>query len=533
MAPGSTRRTKRRGSIGRKILLGFSAVLGLTALVAVIGYQSVSSVHKAGQKLEVAEAGALEFEQANAARIAAVSAQRAYLLTGEEKFKTEREEHVASIDELLTHAESLIEDPELLAAAEEVRAATEGRLANLDEVLAVYETEGQAAAVELLKSGFGAEEAARASESVDVLHEVIEGDVAVLIKDAESAVNRANIMMIVGALVAIIAGVVIALRLSRRIVRPLSEVKAASEALANSDLTRRVDISTNDELEDMADSLNTAMENLADTIRSIAESAGQVASASTELSAVAQQMAGSADQASTQAGLVSDGTVRISTGMGTVAASAEEMSATVAEIARNASEAARVSDEASGIAQASSESVALLAVASQEIGQVVDLITSIAEQTNLLALNATIEAARAGEAGKGFAVVAGEVKGLAQETAKATEDIRHRVGAIQTSTSETRDSISRVSDIIGSINDLQTAIASAVEQQAVTTQEMTRTVTGAASDTGEISLSVDRVAQAASETATAASSTQDAARELSELSTNLQGLVAKFQLAGV
>jgi methyl-accepting chemotaxis protein len=171
-----------------------------------------------------------------------------------------------------------------------------------------------------------------------------------------------------------------------------------------------------------------------------------------------------------------------------------------------------------------------LGASSAEIGNVIKVITAIAEQTNLLALNATIEAARAGEMGKGFAVVASEVKDLAQETARATEDISRRVEAIQSDTTGAVTAIEEISNVIQRISEFQTTIASAVEEQTATTAEMSRSVSEAASGTGEIAQNITGVAEAARMTSQGVTETQQATTELARMSTELSGLVSTFRL---
>jgi methyl-accepting chemotaxis protein len=310
----------------------------------------------------------------------------------------------------------------------------------------------------------------------------------------------------------------------------LRQVGDALDHVAAGDLTRQVDVDSHDEIGAMAGALNLAMDTMRVTVQTIDQSASSLATASEELTSVSSQIAATAEETAAQAGVVAAAADEVSRNVQTVAAGSEEMGASIREIAQNANEAARVAAQAVTVAENANTSVTKLGDSSTEIGNVVKVITSIAEQTNLLALNATIEAARAGEAGKGFAVVANEVKDLAQETARATEDISRRVDAIQTDTSGAVEAISEISRIIGRINDFQLTISSAVEEQTATTGEMNRNVTEAAAGSTEIAANISGVASAAQLTTESVADSQRASEELARMSSELQTLIGRFQV---
>ena len=346
---------------------------------------------------------------------------------------------------------------------------------------------------------------------------------------ATDTYETARVVILVALVLGMVAAIGLGLFVARLVVRPVIAVRDGLVAMATGDLTARVDATSTDEVGQMAAALNEASESLRTTVRATAESAQALAAAAEELTGSSESISASAEEAATQAGTVAAAAEQISRNVQTVAAGSEEMGASINEIAQNASEAARVAGTAVRAAETTTATVTKLGVSSQEIGEVVKTITSIAEQTNLLALNATIEAARAGEAGKGFAVVANEVKELAQETAKATEDIARRVDAIQNDTSGATTAITEIAGIIGQINDYQTTIASAVEEQGATTAEMNRSVSEAATGSGEIATNIGGVASAAALTTEGVAQTRSAAGELARMSSDLQALVQRFQ----
>ena len=333
----------------------------------------------------------------------------------------------------------------------------------------------------------------------------------------------------------------------------LVEASEVLQAMAANDYTRRVSDASkwvkitdtyNGDFNTIKNNLNACIEGLAgvgvatnktaDTLqasmKSIAQNAQALSSASQQLAATSQQMSSNAEETSAQASTVATATQQVTTNLNSVATGAEEMTSTVQSISSNAGEAAKVASEAVKTANGANTTVAKLGESSAEIGQVIKVITSIAQQTNLLALNATIEAARAGEAGKGFAVVANEVKELAKQTAKATEDISQKITAIQEDTKRAVDAIGSITAIINQINDISGTIATAVEEQSATTNEMSRNVQEAAKGSGEISQNIQGVATAAESTTHGAQDTLKAAQQLTDMATQLRKLVDQFKL---
>jgi methyl-accepting chemotaxis protein len=278
----------------------------------------------------------------------------------------------------------------------------------------------------------------------------------------------------------------------------------------------------------IVEGVNQTLEAIVEPLKITAQNAATLASSSEELTAVSQQMAGNAEETATQANVVSAASEQVSKNVASVASASEQMQASIREIAKNANESARVAKNAVSVAHSTNETVKKLGESSQEIGNVIKVITSIAQQTNLLALNATIEAARAGEAGKGFAVVANEVKELAKQTAKATEEIGQKIEAIQGDTKGSVKAIEEIGTIINQINDISNSIASAVEEQTVTTNEIGRSVTEAAKGVADIAKNIGGVAVAAKNTTQGANDTQKASQELSQMAARLQTVTSKF-----
>lgn len=260
----------------------------------------------------------------------------------------------------------------------------------------------------------------------------------------------------------------------------------------------------------------------------VSQLVGMLSSASTELEATAQAMSSTATQTNGQAAAVAAAAEEASAGVQTVASAAEQLTASISEISRQVLQSSRITERAVADARRTDTVVRALSDGAQKIGDVVGLITSIAGQTNLLALNATIEAARAGDAGRGFAVVASEVKNLAQQTAKATDEIGTQIGQIQTATGEAVEAIRAITGVIEEVSTIATAIASAVEQQGAATAEIARNVQQTAVSAHEVTSNIAGVSQAANDTGAAAAQVLSAAEGLSRQAATLTDEVNEF-----
>ncbi|GHE13193.1 methyl-accepting chemotaxis protein [Klenkia taihuensis] len=336
-------------------------------------------------------------------------------------------------------------------------------------------------------------------------------------------------LVLAAAAVTVLGGVV-AWLLGRRLTTPLARLQRRMEEIADGegDLTQRVTVSTGGEVGELARAFNRFVDKVAGTVRDIGSCATALARSAAGVSEVADGLAEQAGRSRDQAGEASRASAGITQGVSAAAAGTDQMGASIAEVSRSAAEAARVGSEAVALAAATEATVSALGTSSAEVNEVVSVISAVAAQTNLLALNATIEAARAGEAGRGFAVVATEVKDLAQEASRASDEITRRVSAIQADTEAAVGSITRITEVIRVIEAHQATIAAAVEEQTATTGELSRSVSAVAAGAGAVSTTMQEVSSDAERTAEDVDTARGAAAELAQLSGELTRLLAVF-----
>jgi len=475
---------------------------------------------------------------------AAMLGERDYRLKGGDAARTAVHAAVKEAQAIVGEAGPLLVDAEGKALVASIAAAASAYDKEFGALVAA--TENQRAASTAMAKAAGA-----VSDQVARL-------VAMQRDDRESGRARAGMFIMIGAVVALGLGVALAWVIDRAITVPLHAMTGAMDRLAEGDLS--VDIpgsDRKDELRHMAEALTVFKENAlemrrmeeerevmrrqidADRRRTMNEFANgfeqavsgvvqTLTDAAGHMAQDAQEMSSDAALTSAKSSAVASASEHATANVQTVAAAAEELSASIAEISRQLTASSQAAVDAAGKAQKTNTTVEGLAEAAQRIGQVVVLIGEIAEQTNLLALNATIEAARAGEAGKGFAVVATEVKNLAGQTAKATDEITAQIAQIQAATGETVDAIRSISDAVGTISHTVTGIAEAMEQQGSATREIAANVHQAAAGTQEVMRNIAEVTTAAGKTGTAADAVLRASRELATQADRLRGEVRGF-----
>lgn len=383
-------------------------------------------------------------------------------------------------------------------------------------------------------------------------------DLLQLVSDAHDAAQEAFMGLLIITLIILAVTTFVVAFMVRAITSPVARMTSAMSELASGNLNIEIPaIGCTNEIGQMADAVQVFKEReqemqqmakdraaarkaseqekhqmMADLADNFENSVGGivtgVSSAASEMHASAQSLSETAEETTHQSKTVASASENATNNVQTVAASAEELSSSIQEISRQVSQSTQISGTAVIEIEATNEKIQGLAQAADKIGEVVAMITDIADQTNLLALNATIEAARAGEAGKGFAVVASEVKNLANQTAKATEEISSQISNVQGATQEAVTAIGSIGSTISQISEISASIAAAVEEQGAATQEIARNVEMAANDTTEVSSNISGVTQAAGETGNSASSMLKASDELSQQAKNLRSQVDSF-----
>jgi methyl-accepting chemotaxis protein len=525
----------RRRSVNSRIFAGFAVAIAVALLVGVAG---IWQMHQISTNLEAVSEHSLR-------PINEVAGIRASL----DQIEMDIRAHAAT--DIFFEKQNFVSDTQdaFDQAAEHVQSfrATQPSSAELDQAtllesdlaalspiifhdllplseankLEAFQTTFKEKAAPLFADAHGAADSLMAAENAAAAQEL---------SHAQSAYTQAVVGLVVLLLIGIIVAMLLGLMISRSIVVPLRDSVETLERVAEGDLTATVQVIGTDEVAMMGTALNATVARTAEVLASIAAGASTLATSSDTLAMSSAAMGAAAEQTSDVASNVSAAATQVSGNVGHAVLGAQGLGSSIQEIARSATEAADVASRAVADAADVNRTVERLESASEQVGDVVAMITKIARQTHLLALNATIEAQRAGEAGKGFAVVADEVKDLARQTADATEDIDRTIAGIRLEVEAATTALDRITQVIRHINDTQTTIAAAVEEQNQTTGDIIERMSQAAAGAEEIATTIRGVASAATETSHGVDETRTAVAELASLADDLAHTVARFQV---
>jgi methyl-accepting chemotaxis protein len=548
--------------IGLKLLLGFGGVLLTMLVIGIFGVVNLLkmekecvNVYKMGT-VPVSICGEIQdtFQRMRASIYIAVAA------ADQKDFQTAKNaflEGDKKLQGLWSEYEKNATSDEDKKQFEEYMSLHKKYLAAVEPIWPLMEQQKDAEAMNALR-GIRNEVAQPLADAMDKLVQFNDDMSKKVAENAKAKADRAMYFMLFIMLLGIACAAVLAMLISKDINAPLALGADFARAMAQGDLTRKIELDRKDEIGQLIEALNTMGTNLRNMFIDVTSGVQLLASASTELSAISNEMSSGAERTAMQSNTVStaaeemsvnvisvaSGMEQATSSLTMVATATEEMTSTIGEIAGNSEKARSTTSDAVANAARASDMVRRLGQAAQEIGKVTETITSISAQTNLLALNATIEAARAGAAGKGFAVVAGEIKELAQQTSSATEDIKNKIEAIQASTNDTIGDIESITRVIQDVSDIVTTIASSIEEQSAVTKDIARNIAQAtvgvkdanervaqsSTVTRSIASEITGVSQSASEMTAASSQVQTSASELSRLAEDLRGMISRFQV---
>ncbi len=536
------RKQLRRLRVGGRLALAFGLMTVLLLAVTVVGSVAVRSLDAAQSEIrlygvERRDAQRIRFyiSEAHGAQQEAILAATRGDSSALDDSAPHRVEFAAAVEQVRGYIDGV--DEEALSA--DVRDDVGALSSAFDDFLAadaavVSEQQAAFAAGEDASRSVYESQAAESTLAVETLANSLVADFERQADASETAGNevalRANIVMITVGAIAIAFSIMLAVAITRSITVPLQSTVSVLRGMATGNLTQRTRDTSRDEVGQLGQALDETSDNLNLLLQKIVESSFTLGAAAEELTATSQEMAAAAEETAASAGSVSTAAEQVSQSLQSVSAGTEELDVSIREVAAATASGSSVVAKAVTVAGGARTTVAKLGESSAEISEVAQVITDIAQQTRMLALNATIEAARAGEAGKGFAVVAAEVKELARMTSQSSEDIGRRIGAIQNDSAQAVSAIEEISSIVMQVDNLQTSTAASVEQQAVTTRDISRALAEAATGSSEIARNITGVAVTAQGATQGASETESAAGSLARLSAELQALVGQFRL---